>query len=281
MVELCVKILTLIPEADTYGLIVLIALSLGSTGIASYIYMRYLSIKANDIILTNAIVKIIIVLFGLLIIPFSQLYSQNWQIEISSIPIGIIFGFIVISIDKKVIRHFIRTGKHSVSIDMNTSADRLNYNKTYNRSLGLDDTVETQDNSLKMQNNMNRLSSNPELVTFSLGSVILVAICEEIIFRGFLVSCSLMIHDLKLRVVALIASVLFFGISHATSGLEQALTKTILGTITLLLRMISGSILPAIVTHVVLNTAAYYETKRIRSGAVLNNTRSSSLRFSN
>ena len=77
------------------------------------------------------------------------------------------------------------------------------------------------------------------------------AICEELAFRGFILSGFRHVGH-KWR--AIIYSALFFGLTHGI--LQQSLIACLLGTILGYLAVQSGSILPGMVFHVVHNTLA-------------------------
>ncbi len=79
------------------------------------------------------------------------------------------------------------------------------------------------------------------------------AILEEVLFRGYLVIIAFWLPDRFLVVITLALSVLCFGMAHIYGGLEEALGKLPLGTLTLLLALGSGLLWPAIVAHVCFN----------------------------
>ena len=64
---------------------------------------------------------------------------------------------------------------------------------------------------------------------YQLNDIVLVAIFEEIIFRGFLWKLALQLPTMLLTVSAWILSVLLFGASHLTLGKGQFISKSLLG----------------------------------------------------
>ena len=77
------------------------------------------------------------------------------------------------------------------------------------------------------------------------------AVCEELAFRGFILSG---FRHLGHKRRAIVYSALLFGLTHGI--LQQSLIACLLGTILGLLAVQSGSILPGMVFHVVHNTLA-------------------------
>ena len=78
------------------------------------------------------------------------------------------------------------------------------------------------------------------------------AICEELAFRGFILSG---FRHLGHRGRAIVWSAVFFGLTHAI--LQQSLIACLVGLVIGLLAVHTGSILPGIVYHVVHNTLAF------------------------
>jgi sodium transport system permease protein len=75
------------------------------------------------------------------------------------------------------------------------------------------------------------------------------AICEELAFRGFILSG---FRHLGHKWRAIFYSALFFGLSHAL--LQQSITAWVLGLVIAFLAVQTGSIVPGVVFHVIHNT---------------------------
>jgi len=80
-----------------------------------------------------------------------------------------------------------------------------------------------------------------------------VAILEEMLFRGYLVTIAFWLSGQLLVGTALVLSVLCFGAAHTYGGVEEALGKLPLGALTVLLTLGSGLLWPAIIAHVCFN----------------------------
>jgi len=90
----------------------------------------------------------------------------------------------------------------------------------------------------------------------------LVAIMEETIHRGFIVNfCFLITNDI-LIFTALVVSVLIFSLSHIWFGWHHVLSKLPLGALCTLSVVFIGSIVPAILAHMIFNFKVWLDKKR-------------------
>lgn len=91
---------------------------------------------------------------------------------------------------------------------------------------------------------------------FSLTVILALAVLEELIFRGYLIQYCHFFPGLIAKVI-LILTVIVFGISHASFGLLQMVSKAILGCVCTLAVLLFHTILPALIIHGYLNWAAF------------------------
>ena len=92
-------------------------------------------------------------------------------------------------------------------------------------------------------------------------------LCEEILFRGFLIR---FLHEgaLALPIAgALAVSSLCFGLGHAYQGFKGALNGTIAGLCLGLLFLLSGSLVPCIVLHALMDLQMVYVLRPVRPEA--------------
>ena len=103
---------------------------------------------------------------------------------------------------------------------------------------------------------MQEMFCQADFATLVLVIAILPALCEELAFRGFILSgFDTSGHEWR----AIVNRALFFGLTHGV--LQQSLLACLLGTILGFLAVQSGSILPGIVFHVVHNALALASTR--------------------
>lgn len=246
-------ILTLIPDANNYGLIILFALACGSFSLSAQLYLWF---KSLDLMQMNVIVKGVIVLWGLFIFPVSLFFSSQYCMEIFSIIFGILLGWALIRLELNV-HHFLKNSRlFRDDIFLQLISKSCNH------------VVIKQKKSLSLSTKKmkSRSSLNPYfdrsprihwLNSYGLISVILVALFEEVIFRGFLAQLALANKSFSIFMFLLIFSVLVFGFSHITLGWIQVLKKMFMGLILLLTTLIFGSITSAIIAHAILNGYAW------------------------
>jgi sodium transport system permease protein len=103
---------------------------------------------------------------------------------------------------------------------------------------------------------MSELFRHVDFWPFVLVIALVPAVCEELAFRGFILSgfC-----DLGHRGRAIVYSALLFGLTHGI--LQQSLLASLLGVVLGYLAVQTGSILPCMVFHAVHNTLAVAVTR--------------------
>lgn len=92
----------------------------------------------------------------------------------------------------------------------------------------------------------------PELANFRALSVT-AGICEEILFRGYLITFLLPLGG---TVFALLASSFLFGLAHAYQGVGGAIKAGILGLLMALLYQFTGSLLAPILVHALIDLSS-------------------------
>ncbi len=102
---------------------------------------------------------------------------------------------------------------------------------------------------LKSLEGVQAIFTAPPLWQAVLVTAALPAVCEELAFRGFILSG---FQELGHKWRAIVYSALFFGFTHGI--LQQSLVASLLGVVIGLLAVQTGSILPAMIFHVVHNS---------------------------
>jgi len=246
-------LLTLIPSAGTYGIMIFILLSLGSFSIANLIHDRWLASRGVSIITVNVYIKAFIVIFGVLLMPIRLLFDASLVIHGLSIILGLIAGFLAVLIER------IMPGKNQYQ--HNEFWESSGFNLPNKMSDGLfSKNARTVQRSFVSSRYPNQLAVIQSAYHFGLCSTLLVALFEELIFRGFLVVLCFTLPNPWLITISLSITVLIFGAAHSYGGFRQVVAKTSLGIITLLVTLVTGTVLPAIVAHIYFNIVAYRET---------------------
>ncbi len=94
------------------------------------------------------------------------------------------------------------------------------------------------------------LPHTPRERSLALGLAFTAGVCEEILYRAFVIGYLAAFAPLW---VAVLGSTVIFGLGHAYQGAAGALKCGAVGLLAALLFVLSGSILPAIVLHVVVD----------------------------
>lgn len=84
--------------------------------------------------------------------------------------------------------------------------------------------------------------------------VLTVSTCEEFLYRGFMFA--VLQNLFRSTVVALIASSIFFGVGHLYQGRRGIIMTSLLGVIFGLARVYTGSLVPGVIAHFVVDFLA-------------------------
>lgn len=227
--------LTLIPN-KIFATTSLVTLTLGSSFIANHGYERWFARHKISLMGANAIIKGLILILGFTIIPYGVLLSRNKLINVVLLLLGLFCGFLLIIIEKKLLRQFFR---------------RLYLKKSNEGSL------RNIDYSTLM---IDYYETNEK--TFPYFTTCLAGIFEEILFRGFLTDLCLQKGQL-LTSLLLVGVTLIFALNHLNFGLLQVFTKFSLGLICLISLLMLGSIFFPVGVHAAYN---FFAVKKYREG---------------
>lgn len=97
---------------------------------------------------------------------------------------------------------------------------------------------------------------------WGLPELCLVAILEEILYRGIIGFTALSSEISAASIGLLVISAVLFGLSHDTFGAYQILLKTAYAAILTEATLLAGSLLPAFIGHLVLNVFSWAQSKR-------------------
>lgn len=251
--------LTLTPDVQFYCHAVLIMWCLGGSGIATHIYIRWFANSRISSQSMQCIVKGFICITASMLIPIGALFSAPIWLQILSVPIGFIMGRMVVALELFINRYTYR--KKSVMFLKKSSVDSfyISHAGPKGKMASLSSNIIQNKSNLKQLHDQG-IANESNMRSFSLLAIILIAIFEEIIFRGFLIQYCFSLSKPWVA-ISMITTVVIFGVSHAGLGVYQMITKTGLGAICLGAVLIFHSVLPAIIIHAVLNWAAYQQIK--------------------
>lgn len=245
------------PEYHAYAIAIVLTLSLGCSNIASHLYSRWFY-SANNVILIHWLLKSVIILLGLFLIPIESMFSGSLVIQAVSVPLAIIIGILCVNFEKFINRSF-RPRKIN---EFKSKNKYVYHDLTKNMTHGLSSQITLPKINLKNIHE-HHAGLDSDLRSYQLRDIVLVAISEEIIFRGFLYQMAVNLHSLTLCMFANLLITILFGASHITFGKGQFISKILLGTSCLTLVIMTHCLLPAIIIHVVFNVVAYNELSKL------------------
>jgi hypothetical protein len=249
-------ILTFLPFSTTYGITSLILLSLSSFSLAKNLYSRVTD-EEPSLMIINLWIKGIIVLFGLCIFPLTILFKSSPLYELVSFIGGIPLGFLYVESEKYIIRYFSRRKLAKSTICQ--KENRSNNLSIQPQTLGLSSTQKKSTN-LRIDRKTKAINTT-SISNSSLLTLVLLAIFEEIIYRGYLTLSICFIPIFFLKGLAFISVAILFAFIHSSYSLPQILAKFLLSLLTLMTFLVLGTITTAIVIHIYLNIAAHNYAK--------------------
>lgn len=238
------KTLIPIPDAESYGIVILLLLGLASFQLSSFFHQRWLS--KLGLISSHIIVKTIIAVIGLVLIPLP--FSFAWR-HLLSIPVGLILGSFCVFIEKKWMRqsnHRIQMGKRL--IEAPTIKPKSLFGGTSEKKTFAQIKPST---SFEFQ--------------MSWSGLMFLGVLEELIFRGFLLDIfKHFVESHLLKILFIVIGILVFGASHLLNGYAQMKSKAFFAALATFSALLCDSLVAPIVAHLYLNHVAYKLSKQAR-----------------
>jgi len=247
---------TLTPELKDYILAIMLTWCLGSSNLASHVYSRYFANSTINPLVIQCIFKGLICLAALAILSSNDLFATTIGWQLISIPLGLVVGWFVVEVEL-IINRFMQR-QNSGNKFMPICKNNYYHSRTGpgNAILSLAPTYRFLHKTNLKKLHEHYVAHETKRGNFSLATILLIAVFEEILFRGYLVQCCGLFPE-TLSKIALTITVIFFGISHASFGLWQVIAKIILGGCCMVTVLLCHTILPALVVHGYLNYVAF------------------------
>lgn len=259
------KILTLIPSANTYGVMLLAMLSLGSFNIARHIHIRWLK-NSFSFVGANAVVKGSIALIGLAIIPLSDLFSSSIYHEMYSVVVGIIFGFITIFTEIKIVRRVNRKNLVEKKYKPVAQDNHEIRNAVVNTRMSLSSPKMISAKGISdIRKGYGQYAGSLDFLNYSLVAVMIVAVAEEFLFRGYLIAIAYWINQPVMSAAIIFFSMFAFSFSHMATSWSEFTCKLPLSILTTIGFIATGSLVASVITHLFLNVYAYIKVKEFNS----------------
>lgn len=219
-----------IPEAASYGIAVLVTYGLSSASLASYARLLP-GLRRRRFVEVHLGILAVVVAWGFLVVGQGRLLPggggpSGWGL---SILIGLGIGPGSWWCDHKILRWFASRRRVRAGIS-GRSGHPGEARPPYTRSLFG--------------------SGEAEPRPWELAGV---AVLEELVYRGFLVSACFLLPGGVLTGMALTGVCLAFAFSHAQFGLEHVVSKISLSALALGAVLVTHSVIPAVLGHVAFN----------------------------
>lgn len=221
-----IEIRTPIPEAGSYGLAILLVYGLSSYSLAGELHQRWLARRGVRPVPVYCGVLAFVVAWGALLLDVRGLAGDDPIGWLAALPAGVAAGAIAGWADRAILRgharRLLRRGR-SPAVRSDRGIGRPSFRRD----------------------------------EFPLWAAIAVAALEELVYRGMLVRASLLVDPGGLAALALVGTVVAFGLSHVWFGWAQVRAKLPLGALALAVTLATGTVLAAIVAHVVFNVRVW------------------------
>jgi Type II CAAX prenyl endopeptidase Rce1-like len=254
------KTLTLIPEASSYGVAILVVAGLGCFALAAHVHGRWLAARGVGFMATHNGILLLVVAWGSLVFDPRQLVGGSAGPLILAPPLGLAAGWAALRLDRAVNRHMLRRrlfaeggpgegrrgpARGGADVRVRPVSLAIRGLSAQKRTVGM----------AKMKTDL----GPPEGRRFGLGNVVVAGALEEVLFRGYLVKACGLLPDPFTALAALTATVLVFALSHIIFGWAQVLAKAPLGALALVTVLLSGTVLAAVIAHVAFNFQTWKE----------------------
>jgi hypothetical protein len=242
---------TLIPEAGTYGVAILVVYGLSSFSLASEIWMRWMVGRGVSILYVYAAALAGCVAWGLVVLEPDPVTSASPIACALSMPIGLAIGHLAGRCDRAVIRHVNRrTIRHPVDHRQGSRRPpRVTGRPVRAVPVSISGSL-----AQRRSAGLHRVRPpRPEDQVPGRGEVVAVAALEELVYRGVLVSACFLLPGSMYVALALAGLIVAFALPHVWFGWAHVLAKLPLSALTMAAALSLSTVLPAVIGHIVFN----------------------------
>lgn len=235
-----VTILTLTPELRDYAVAIVAVGGLSSAWLAGAVHGRYLAGRPGAYLPCYAVLMALLcAVAALVVVPAVRLPSSGALL--ASVPAGIAGGALVVWAERQLRQLLRRSAQHRAERRVAPPPPRAEMRRT----------VGLRGSAALVRPDM---ASGGASATTLRALLIVVAILEELIFRGVLLYLALHVPLIGAGVVVLLT--LTFALTHVQFGWTEVACKLPLGAVSTTIALATGSVLGAVLCHVVVNVRA-------------------------
>lgn len=253
-------------ESQLFGSLVLLFLGLGSFDLSVQVHSRLLKSNPQKILEAHVWTKGIIAMACLYFSPALFTIESSWMQLFSIFPIAIFGSMLCVSFEKKLIRRIYRQRLHKPKeqTDGKLGHGMILETQVRPRNLHLFSSKQgpSDQSSLKGTDSFNAFKYDRQKRNKQLIILLLIALAEELIFRGYLVQIC---RDSTLGIgqyFLILLMQLCFGFSHIYNGWTQVISKSLLGSVAFFGQFITGTVICSIFIHCAFNYLAWSEQGR-------------------
>jgi membrane protease YdiL (CAAX protease family) len=239
----------LIAEAGTYGVAILLILSLSAFSLASHIHSRLRQQRIPFLVVYCTVLAFISVWGALVLNPARWFHGGicNWLVAAAA---GLVLGIVATRADRLIVRNIERRRRLNPRL-YNAVPSDLWYSLSPVRSFREGPSSKRGAPLAPVRGpDMGSKLIKPAL-TITL--VAIVGGLEELLYRAILVQFCFLLRYPVLVAVALCCTVVMFGLSHIEFGWPQVLSKLPLGALALVGTLATGNVFCALIAHGLFN----------------------------
>ncbi|HMJ97062.1 MAG TPA: CPBP family intramembrane glutamic endopeptidase [Thermoleophilaceae bacterium] len=252
---------TPIPDAHAYSLAIVVVYGLSTFSLTAQAYSRWLTSRRISFPFVYCVVLAVVVAYGVSVVGVDAFGSAPSAVWVVGAATGLAGGLGAKRFDQLILRTLERrhaaSGQHVRGTARGRVADR--YPRT--ETVGLDQAVAPR----RRPSGVWRIQRKRRAVlagwSWGFASSSVVAALEEMLHRGVLLETARLLPGQLLFATACAGLVLVFALTHIWFGLRQVAAKLPLGVVALVLVLIYGTIVPAVVAHVVFNLMTVAEAR--------------------
>jgi Type II CAAX prenyl endopeptidase Rce1-like len=253
-----------------YVVAIAVVVGLSTFSLASWVNTRLNARWNLDFFVVYDVVLAIAAACGLLAFGVSAVLGSSLTAAALAIPVGVAVGIVAIAADRVIVRTLDRPRyltRRSASASMAAGSARASLDPTARLRVTPRPGIGAHGGRVRRPDSFHvDLTS----LRWRLLPLVGAAVLEELIFRGTLVQGSLLMPTTGLRVLTCAGVLAAFALSHIQYGWSQVWAKLPLGSLALASVLVMETVLAAVIAHVVFNTKAWADIRRLPAHQVTN-----------
>ncbi len=243
--------------ADTRVLMLAAVVVLGCAGVtlAAHLHTRWPALRRVPMLGLHLAAGLVVVAGGVALTGVDVLVPTSvdvWRLT-AGVVVGPLFGIAVVRADRRITAWWGARSGHAVR-----DARALGLRSAKARPAGVAvSTTAARTRRTGLIEARNDFAPTSADLRVRLWLLVSVAVVEELVFRGVLVSLALRAPGPVLVVAGVLGAQLAFAVSHVFFGWGQVLAKLPLAAACAAAVLLTGTVLPAVVAHVLFNVSVW------------------------